>query len=270
MESTNCPFSSILSSLGPRSEATDRRPHLCILGVSSASSYVCFFISPSLCRKESLIPNSDITHRMYALHSPRELQTGKTDRPGSLWNGVSGVVMLIPIQHSVYNNSIVAIKECTPNQRVSRKRILMELDVMSRLKHDAIIRNYGYNIHKDPEDPSKEIIAFIMEKADGDLEHKIGSLQSDGVPREDRNKVPLKYRKTYILQIAIGLMYMNKMGVYHADLKIDNILMVNGNCKIADFGLSKIMENSLHISSSSPVEADLTVSRIGDIGNILQ
>ena len=207
---------------------------------------------------------------MHTLHSPRELQTGKTDRPGSLWNGVSGVVMLIPIQHSVYNNSIVAIKECTPNQRVSRKRILMELDVMSRLKHDAIIRNYGYNIHKDHEDPSKEIIAFIMEKADGDLEHKIGSLQSDGVPREDRNKVPLKYRKTYILQIAIGLMYMYKMGVYHADLKIDNILMVNGNCKIADFGLSKIMENSLHISSSSPVEADLTVSRIGDIGNILQ
>ncbi|KAK8827004.1 hypothetical protein WA577_007505 [Blastocystis sp. JDR] len=135
----------------------------------------------------------------------------------------------------------------------------MELDVMSRLKHDAIIRNYGYNIHKDPEDPSKEIIAFIMEKADSDLEHKIGSLQSDGVPREDRNKVPLKYRKTYILQIAIGLMYMYKMGVYHADLKIDNILMVNGNCKIADFGLSKIMEN----------KADLTVSRIGDIGNIL-
>lgn len=170
----------------------------------------------------------------------------------------------------MYNNSIVAIKECTPNQRVSRKRILMELDVMSRLKHDAIIRNYGYNIHKDPEDPSKEIIAFIMEKADSDLEHKIGSLQMDGVPREDRNKVPLKYRKTYILQIAIGLMYMYKMGVYHADLKIDNILMVNGNCKIADFGLSKIMENSLHVSSSSPVEADLTVSRIGDIGNILQ
>ena len=91
MESANCPFSSILSSLGPRSEATDRRPHLCILGVSSASSYVRSSIFPSLCRKESLIPNSDITHRMYALHSPRELQTGKADRSGSLWNGISGV-----------------------------------------------------------------------------------------------------------------------------------------------------------------------------------
>ena len=91
MDSANCPFSSILSFLGPRSEAADRRPHLCILGVSSASSYVRSFISPSLCRKESLIRIVVFTHRMHTLHSPRELQTGKTDRPGSLWNGISGV-----------------------------------------------------------------------------------------------------------------------------------------------------------------------------------
>ncbi|OAO14437.1 hypothetical protein AV274_3740, partial [Blastocystis sp. ATCC 50177/Nand II] len=44
---------------------------------------------PLLHTKESLIPNSDITHRMHTLHSPRELQTGKADRPGSLWNGIS-------------------------------------------------------------------------------------------------------------------------------------------------------------------------------------
>ena len=91
LESANCPFSSIISSLGPRSEAVDRRPHLCILGVSSASSYVRSSISPSLCRKESLLPISEFTHRMHTLHSSRELQTWETDRSGSLRNGVSGV-----------------------------------------------------------------------------------------------------------------------------------------------------------------------------------
>ena len=158
---------------------------------------------------------------------------------------ILGLHYYITFKNSVYNNHIVAIKECTPNQDIPRKQILVELDVLSRLNSEAIIRNYGYNIHRDPEDPSKEIIAFIMEKADGDLEHKIGPLRLDGIPRDDRNKVPLKHRKTYILQIAIGLMYTYKMGVYHADLKIDNILMVNGNCKIADFGVAKILENSV-------------------------
>lgn len=154
------------------------------------------------------------------------------------------------VTHSIYNDHEVAIKECSPNPNVERSQILVELDVLSRLNHESIIHNYGYNIHSNPTDPSKEIIVFIMERADGDLESVIGKLSTNGEPREDRNAVPLKFKKLYILQIAIGLMYIYKNGVYHADLKIDNILMVNGNCKIADFGVSKILGDSgVHVMS---------------------
>lgn len=183
---------------------------------------------------------------MHTLHSSGSLYKAQASWAGSLWKSVSGVCIFMPLKDSEYNNHIVAIKECTPNDKIPRKQILVELDALSKLKHDTIIRNFGYNIHQDPDDPSKEIISFIMEKADGDLEGTIGKLENNGIPRADRNiKAPLKYRKMYILQIAIGLMYMYKMGVYHADLKIDNVLMVNGNCKLADFGLSKMVENRL-------------------------
>ena len=180
---------------------------------------------------------------MHTFHSSGKLQNSQATRTGCLWKSVLGVSILISFKNREYNYHYVAIKECTPNNTTPRKQILVELDALSRLNNDSIIRNFGYNIHQDPDDPSKEIISFIMEKADGDLEGVIGKLENKGIPRTDRNKVPLKRRKLYILQIAIGLMYLYKMGVYHADLKIDNVLMVKGNCKIADFGLAKMVEN---------------------------
>ena len=59
-----------------------------------------------------------------------------------------------------------------------------------------------------------------------------------------RPDVDYKTKKLYIFQIATGLLYTFQKNVYHSDLKMDNILLVNGDCKIADFGLSKVIEES--------------------------
>ena len=134
----------------------------------------------------------------------------------------------------------MAIKECLCGM-LPKKQILLELEVMTKLCHENVIRNYGYNIHKDEDE--REVISFIMEKAEGSLEDLLGPLTPVG-QKKKANMCKINYmtKKLYIYQIATGLLYTYREGVVHGDLKIDNILIVNGNCKIADFGMSKVIE----------------------------
>ena len=141
----------------------------------------------------------------------------------------------------LYNEHEVAIKECEVRRDTDMKQIIGELKVMTKLKHYNVIRNYGYNIHKED---NKTVITYIMEKAEGDLKGKLGDLVPVGQEKPVRPAVDFKTKKLYIFQIATGLFYTFQQSVYHSDLKMDNILLVDGDCKIADFGLSKIIEES--------------------------
>lgn len=56
--------------------------------------------------------------------------------------------------------------------------------------------------------------------------------------------LPEKEAKSIISQIVSGLAYLNELKppIIHYDLKPANILLTDGNCRITDFGLAKIME----------------------------
>lgn len=66
--------------------------------------------------------------------------------------------------------------------------------------------------------------AWEMIYVDGGLEEDFLLLESE--------------RRGYILDICAGLDYLHKHGVIHRDLKPGNIIVVDGQAKIADFGLS--------------------------------
>ena len=103
---------------------------------------------------------------------------------------------------------------------------------MSQLSFDSILEVYGYS--KTTRD-EKNYFVMIMEKADGSLEDIIGEPSVDGSLKKDCS---FEDKKLYIIQIAHGLWCMNMKMLYHGDLKLDNVLMVNGDCKLGDFGLT--------------------------------
>jgi tRNA A-37 threonylcarbamoyl transferase component Bud32 len=66
----------------------------------------------------------------------------------------------------------------------------------------------------------------IMEKAGEDLRK---------ILKEE--KIGIEERKKIAEGIANGFVYLNKIGIWHYDRKLENILLLNGIPKIIDFGL---------------------------------
>ena len=47
---------------------------------------------------------------------------------------------------------------------------------------------------------------------------------------------------SYIRDIALGLKYLHDNQIVHRDIKAENIMLMNGVCKIGDFGCVGILK----------------------------
>jgi len=99
---------------------------------------------------------------------------------------------------------------------------------LKRLDHENIIQYYGT-------DKDEEMLYMFLE------------FVSHGTLEQAYKNCPFKESQVshYTRQILQGLKYLHGCNVIHRDLKCANILVTEfGNIKLADFGLSKFMEDS--------------------------
>ncbi|KAL4484328.1 hypothetical protein ABPG72_006439 [Tetrahymena utriculariae] len=102
------------------------------------------------------------------------------------------------------------------------------LDRLNTLTTNSIM---AYNTFKFRDTVSKKQIEVIeMELADGSLKNQVYADESE-ISDE-------KYRQICI-QLIVNVLSMHNMCVVHRDLKLDNILVSNGNYFLADFGISE-------------------------------
>lgn len=140
-------------------------------------------------------------------------------------------------------NREVALKIITlstgPSERDEfRLRFAQEAQVIAGLEHAHILPVYDYGIYDNQ-------IAYIA------MRLLRGGTLADLLVDE-----PLDFDRAAEIfsQIALGLSYAHRKGVIHRDLKPSNILFdESGFAYLSDFGLAKMMENSLGLTKSDAI-----------------
>jgi serine/threonine protein kinase len=128
------------------------------------------------------------------------------------------------------------------------------LDLIRELHHPNLVHTFGaWQI--------EGYLIIAMELAGGSLWDRFHERRSQGLAGIPRDEL-----LDYFAEAARGIDYFNdykqaglgpESGVQHRDIKPQNILLVGGGVKIADFGLARALEHSLttHTGGMTPAYA---------------
>ncbi|MEO8394179.1 MAG: protein kinase [Chloroflexota bacterium] len=145
--------------------------------------------------------------------------------------------------HQPSVNRSVALKIITIDPELGerdefRARFELEAQMIAALEHIHVLPIYDYGI------VNNEIAYIAMRLLRGGT---LADLLESGPLELDR-------AADIFTQIARGLSYAHSKGVIHRDLKPSNILFDDsGNAYLTDFGLAKMVENSLHLTKSGNI-----------------
>ena len=133
-----------------------------------------------------------------------------------------------------------AVKKIYLDERDGRgSELEREVNVLKKLNHPNIVRFVGVERHP-------QYVYILMEYMSG------GSLAAMArqFGREGRG-LNISTIQGYTAQILSGLKYLHDCNIVHRDVKGDNILVdKDGNCKLSDFGASKILNNASVVCAS--------------------
>jgi len=119
---------------------------------------------------------------------------------------------------------------------------VIEVSLLARLSHPNIIRMKEVDC-----DFNADEIAMVLELADYDLSKLLKRWAKEDKALGVSHK---KQRMEFAHQILCGLNYLHSNDILHLDLKPQNILIKDSQCKIADFGLSERLQGDRYFSSS--------------------
>ncbi|CAN6323241.1 unnamed protein product [Urochloa humidicola] len=132
-------------------------------------------------------------------------------------------------------------------------RVVREVSAMRRLRHPNVLR-----LHEVLATRSK--VYLVMELAPGgDLLSRLASLPSRRLPEHAARRV--------FLHLASALAYSHARGVFHRDVKPQNVLLdAAGDLKVTDFGLAALPDSvrddgRLHTACGTPAFAAPEVLR---------
>ncbi|KXN80803.1 Serine/threonine-protein kinase HT1 [Leucoagaricus sp. SymC.cos] len=162
-----------------------------------------------------------------------ELRDVQCNLTSPLYEGGFGYVC-----KGIYRNRAVSVKAVRLYQQRDSSRYLRaqakEFVLLAHLSHPNVVPFYGVWL---PDDKSAKICIVSPWMSNGDLGNFIATFPD--VPR-----LPL------LSDVSVGLDYLHKSSIVHADLKASNVLVSDGGrAMIADFGISHVVSTHLRTTT---------------------
>ncbi|KAK6934169.1 Protein kinase domain [Dillenia turbinata] len=174
------------------------------------------------------------------LYSYRELQVATEDF--SLANKVGEGGFGIVYKGKLKDETLAAIKVLSAHSRQGAKEFLTELNVISEIEHENLVKLYGCCVEGD-----HRILVYSYLENNSLAQTLLGG-------RHNGIQFNWETRRKICIGIARGLTYLHeevRPHIIHRDIKASNILLDKDlTPKIADFGLAKLVPpNATHIST---------------------
>eukprot|EP01126_Amoeba_proteus_P010979 TRINITY_DN14352_c0_g1_i1.p1 TRINITY_DN14352_c0_g1~~TRINITY_DN14352_c0_g1_i1.p1 ORF type:complete len:267 (-),score=53.65 TRINITY_DN14352_c0_g1_i1:54-854(-) len=125
-----------------------------------------------------------------------------------------------------------------------------EIDILRKIKHPNCVNFYGMT------NGQKYLYIYLEYAEGGELFKKIS----------EKGRLTEREARRLFMQLLQAVNYLHKRGIAHRDLKPENILLdKNGNVKVSDFGLARLMEESAMMTTlcGTPQYVAPEVIRIG-------
>ena len=128
----------------------------------------------------------------------------------------------------------IAIKIVTqPIDRDAAQRELSALELVKNLRHPCLLSTHRFWIDNNR-------LHIAMELADGSLRDRLKQCKKMSLPGIPRDELLM-----YFADAAEGLDFLHLRKVFHRDIKPDNIMLLHGHAKVADFGLARLQEQQM-------------------------
>jgi serine/threonine protein kinase len=120
---------------------------------------------------------------------------------------------------------------------------LRSLDLMKNIRHPHLTGISG--IWRN-----NQVLIIAMELGDCTLMDRLAEAKRAG-----QSGIPAESLLEYMREAAKGIDYLNSLHIAHRDIKPQNLLLMSGSVKVADFGLAKVLDKTSVSSTGSMTPA---------------
>ena len=147
--------------------------------------------------------------------------------------------------------AIKTVDRALMKDEYSRRKVLQEVFLLQKVRHTNVIRLL--EVYETPKE-----LHMVMEYAGGgDLLQYV----------KKRKKLSEDEARKIFKQVLFGVAHCHCRSVLHRDVKLDNILLdQNGQIKLCDFGVSRVMPKGHFISEQCGTPAYISPEIISEIG----